>query len=103
MRYDVQITKKATADLDAIYYYFSSELVANKAAIDLLNRIENSILGLQDFPYAYSLMKDELLQLKGYRRLVVGNYSIFYIVIEKDKRVIVMRILYSRRNYNEFL
>ncbi|MHC8515015.1 type II toxin-antitoxin system RelE/ParE family toxin [Sporosarcina sp. ITBMC105] len=103
MRYDVQITKKATADLDAIYYYISSQLVANKAAIDLLNRIENSILGLQDFPCAYSLMKDELLQLKGYRKLVVGSYSIFYTVIEKDKRVIVMRILYSRRNYNEFL
>ncbi|MDW0113190.1 type II toxin-antitoxin system RelE/ParE family toxin [Sporosarcina saromensis] len=103
MRYDVKITKKATADLDAIYYYISSELVANKAAIDLLNRIESLILGLQDFPYAYSLVKEELLQLKGYRKLVVGSYSIFYTVIEKDKRVIVMRILYSRRNYNEFL
>jgi len=33
--------------------------------------------------------------LKGYRRIIVGSYIIFYVVDEQLKQVIIMRILYD--------
>ncbi len=101
--YDLKFTTKASEDLEDIYIYISEKLFAEAAANDLLKKIEYSIKRLKDFPYSYNFVLDEPLKAKGYRKLIVENYIVFYLVNEIDKQIIIMRILYGARNYRGLL
>lgn len=101
--YSVHFTNVAMDDLDDMYRYISEELFAESAAIDLLDRIERSILNLAIFPYSGSLPNDEYLRTKGYRRIIVNSYIIFYLVNKQKKQVIIMRILYGKQKYEDLL
>jgi len=46
---------------------------------------------------------DEPLKARGYRKLIVDNYLVFYLVEELDKEVVIMRILYGATNYQDIL
>lgn len=58
---------------------------------------------LKDFPYSCSFVLDEPLKNRGYRKLIVDNYIVFYLVNEMEKQVVVMRILYGAQNYQNLL
>jgi len=70
------------------------------AALDMLNRFDEAIVKLGEFPYLGSVPKDHRLRLLGYRMLVVGNYLVFYVVI--NDTVEIRRIIHGKRRY-EFL
>ena len=63
-----------------------------------MNKIEQNILTLEQNPYLYTKVcvkpHNDI-----YRRLVVDNYVVLYDVIEKEKQVIIYRILYGRMDY----
>ncbi|NLZ27343.1 MAG: type II toxin-antitoxin system RelE/ParE family toxin, partial [Firmicutes bacterium] len=46
---------------------------------------------------------DRFLRGKGYRKLIVDNYLVFYLVYKKEKQVIIMWVLYGRREYQGLL
>jgi len=101
--YSLKFTPKASEDLEQIYVYISEKLLADIAADRLLERIEKNIMRLNSFPYSCSYVLDEPLKSKGYRKLVVDNYIVFYLVNEIEKRVVIMRILYGAQNYQDLL
>lgn len=92
----IKITLNAKKDLDSIYNYISKNLYANKAADNLLNKIESSIINLKTYPYMGSLVPDKILKHK-YHKLTVKNYNIFYII--EIPNVIIMRVLYGGSDY----
>ncbi|WP_290793217.1 type II toxin-antitoxin system RelE/ParE family toxin [Halomonas sp.] len=102
-KYRVIIVPIAEEDLDDIFYYIALELNNKSAAEKLIDQISNKILRLQDFPFSCSLVEDPYLKDKGYRKLIVDNYTVFYIVNEADKQAVVMRVLYSRKKYEGLL
>jgi toxin ParE1/3/4 len=71
--------------------------------VNLLYRIETSIMRLRNFPYSCNFVVDEFLKNKGYRKLIVDNYVAFYLVDEIEKQVIILRILYVRQKYQGLL
>ena len=101
--YSLKFTPKAGEDLEQIYSYISGKLFNPPAASDLLEKIEQGIMKLKDFPNSCSLVSDELLKSKGYRKLIVENYIVFHLVNELEKQVVIMRILYGAQNYQDFL
>ena len=101
--YSVHFTKIATHDLDDIYRYISEELFADNVAIEMLKRIENSIMQLKKFPKMGSKVKDGYLRMKGYRKIIVDSYITFYIVDDEKEQVIIMRVLYGKRKYEDLL
>ena len=101
--YNLKFTPKASEDLEQIYVYISEKLSADIAADRLLERIEKNIMRLKSFPYSCSYVLDELLKSKGYHKLVVDNYIVFYLVNEAEKQVVIMRILYGAQNYQDLL
>jgi toxin ParE1/3/4 len=101
--FHLKFTAVAYDDLEQIYSYISKKLLAETATDNLLGKIENSIMRLRDFPYSGSLVSDEPLKKRGYRKLIVDNYIAFYLVNEIDKQVVVMRILYGVQNYQNIL
>ncbi len=102
-KYKLNFTPVAYEDLDQIYNHIAIELQATKAATELMENIEDKIMRLKQFPYSCELVNDTLLQEKGYRKLIIDNYIVFYIIEEKNKNVIVMRIIYGARQYERML
>jgi len=102
-KYRIKITPKANDDLDEIYSYIAEELFNEDAAENLIDKIENNIIRLRDFPLSCSLDEDDVLRSKGYRKLVVENYIAFYIVDEIEKQVVIMRVLYGRQKYQDII
>lgn len=103
IRYRVKFTAIAEVDLDEIFQYIAVQLSAPDAAVSLLDEMEEQISRLCDFPYAGSVISDETLAARGYRKLIVRNYIIFYLVNEDERQVVIMRILYGARRYEAFL
>lgn len=101
--YTLKVTPKAYEDLDEMYYYISNKLYNETAANHLLEKIETGIMRLKEFPFSCSVLKDELLKEKGYRKLIINKYIIFYLVREEEKEVVVMRVLYGAQKYQTFI
>lgn len=92
-KYEVLITDAALQDMQDIYEYISNTLMSPNAALRQYNTIADKILTLETFPERIKVMASENEKLRGYRRLIVNNYSVFF-VIRSDK-VIVFNVLYS--------
>lgn len=101
--YSLKFTPKAEEDLDEIYCYISNKLLAEATADNLMDKIEDSIMRLKDFPYSCSHVLDEPLKMKGYRKLIIENYIAFYLIIEAEKQVVIIRVLYGASNYQNIL
>jgi addiction module RelE/StbE family toxin len=101
--YKLELMPSASVDLDNIFNYISDTLVSPKAAHNLMNRIEGTLLSLEDFPQLGPKCSDKSLSARGYRKLLIKNYLAFYKIDEEQKRVLVMRIIYARRNYERLV
>ncbi|WP_025690677.1 type II toxin-antitoxin system RelE/ParE family toxin [Paenibacillus zanthoxyli] len=101
--YSIKFTPLAQDDLDQIFEYISKELSATQAAHNMMTDLEQGIMGLSDFPYGGSPVRDDLLRGKGYRKLVIHRYLVFYLINEVERHVVIMRVLYGSRKYESFL
>lgn len=101
--YDVKITEPAENDLRDIARYISAQLNAPTTALNMIRTIRKAVAKLETNALLYPLVRDDRLAALGYRPLVVKNYIVFYIVNEKDKKVDIDRILYSRRDWKSIL
>ncbi|MGO1369093.1 MAG: type II toxin-antitoxin system RelE/ParE family toxin [Senegalia sp. (in: firmicutes)] len=77
----------------------SENLSNNETVARLMDKIENSIMRLKEFPSSCSLLEDELLRKKGYRKLIINNYIAYYLLANNKKQVIIMRVLYNKQDY----
>ena len=92
-QYTVKITDRALADMEQIYDYIAHTLLAPENAMGQYDRIAGAILKLDTFPERFRIMESEPEHSKGIRRMLVDNYSVFYVV--KGDAVIVTDVLYS--------
>lgn len=68
-------------------------------ALALVERIENEILSLDQMPYRCPVRQTGAYANRGYRQLLVGNYTVIYRVDEVKKQVIVVTVRYSPSNF----
>lgn len=92
-QYTVEITNEALADMEQLYNHIAYVLFAPENAMGQYNRIADEILKLNTFPERFRFMDSEPERSKGIRRMLVDNYSVFYVV--KEDTVIVTNVLYS--------
>lgn len=97
--YDVEYLPVAAQDLTEIIDYIRID--NPKAAMKLLDNIDDSISKLEIFPYMGTVPRDIRLQSLGYRILIVENYLVFYIVM--DNMVEIHRIISGRRKFSFLL
>ena len=83
MIYEVTITEQANADLRKIYEYIAFELLSPDNAAGQLDRLEENIIGLEQFPEKYRAYDKEPWHSRGMRVMSVDNYLVFYI-LDKD-------------------
>ena len=101
--YQIEITEPAEIDLQGIAYYIANELREPTIAQRVLTEIGEAILDLEQLPLRNSLVRDERLANQGMRMLIVGSYIVIYVVSEEDNRVIIVRILYGKREWTHIL
>jgi len=88
-------------DLDKITDYILLELKNALAANALINDVEAAIKHRLDDPLHAANYKSIKTRKHPYRRIHVGNYLIFYVVI--GDTMIVRRMLYGRRDLDRFI
>lgn len=100
-KYEVIYLPAAKRDLNEIISYIQIE--APEAALNFLDRLDENISQLKNFPYKGKKPDDENLNSKGYQILVIGSYLVFYVVFEKEKIVEIRRIIHGKRKYKFLL
>lgn len=94
-KYTVFFSTKAQRDLEKIYDYIANELVAVDTAKNLIDKIEDSILGLDIFPFRGKQRTTGMFANKGYRQIHVKNFTIIYKVNKESKQVIIITVRYT--------
>ena len=99
MAYQIVRTAKADEQLRDIVLYRAEVAGSVEAALEFLDRLEQKISRLAEFPESGALPRYGALRARGYRVLIAEKHLVFYKVDEERKRVIVYAIVDGRRDY----
>lgn len=103
MKYEVIYTQKALNDLRGIHRYIEFDLHAPDAARKLSDKIMTEIEKLDDMPERFSLYEKSPWKERGLRKMNVENFIVFYLPIKKQKHVLILSIMYGRRDIQKIL
>ncbi len=101
--YEITYLPIAEQDIAEIIIYISNQLKAPKAAIELLDAFDHSIMLLQEFPYTHKIYRLTKPLEEEYRLLPIQNYAVFYVVRERDKIVEIHRVVYAKMDLSHIL
>lgn len=99
--YEIRYLPLATKDLADITSYIAGHLKAPKAAMDLLNALDESISRLEHFPFSCRVYQPIKALEPEYRLLPVKNYAVFYVV--KEQTVEIHRIVYAKMDLTKLI
>ena len=97
--YEVLRTDKAEDQLRKIIIYIADDSGDVKIALKYLDKIEEAINRLREFPKSGSIPRYSILKKRGYRVLIVEKHLVFYKINEKEETVIIHSIVDGRREY----
>ena len=95
-KYTLRYLPLAEQDLSEIMNCIQNNLENPIAAENTLSKIEAAILERLESPEAFAVWQSKKQRPYPYRKINVGNYTVWYVVI--DHIMEVRRILYSRRD-----
>jgi len=102
-QWKVVLSEPAEADIDGIYAYIADTLLEPTTAWRQIERINNAILTLDRMPERFPVYAEEPWHSLGVRRLLVDNYSVFFLLHGASDTVSVVAVMYSRRNISDVL
>lgn len=86
-----------------IFTYISRTLKAPEAADRLLGEVEKNILSLNYMPKRVALISEEPWRSHGIHKMPVKNFNIYFTVNDKLKEVIIIAVIYGKRDQLEQL
>lgn len=101
--YKLEYLPLARQDMTEIVRYISRELSNPAAAEQLAIALVEAGDSIPKFPYANPAYIPLRPLKHEYRKLLVGNYFMFYWVDEAKKLVTVTRVIYAKRDYELLL
>ena len=96
--YKIIFSELSKENLSEILTYISVNLHSPSAAENVLNCLQKEILSLTYFPNRNPLAKEKLFQSLDVRKVTVQNYSIYYHVDESEMSVLILSVIYARRD-----
>ena len=103
MNYEVRLTTEAENDLRGIFEYIAFELQSPQNAAGQLDRLEQSIMSLDQMPERFRVYEKEPWHSRDLRILQVDNYLVFYIPNHEEQTVKIMRVIYGGRDIDKQL
>lgn len=97
-QYKVLFSEISKNNLADIINYISNTLQSPRAAGNVLNRLQDEIQSLSYFPNRYPLADETLFPDLAVRKLTVQNYSVYYHVDEIETNVLILSVIYARRD-----
>lgn len=94
----VQFTALAIDDLRGIFNYISFTLENPESAEKIVKRIREKLFDLSHNPEGYPLVSIKKLEEYEVHKIIIGNYISFFRVDNNSKKVIILRIVYGKRN-----
>ena len=101
--YNVDISDLAKQDIRGITSYIRNDLQEPTIAENTTDAILDTISTLDDMPARIPLVNNERLAKQGIRGLQINNYTAFFRITETLKTVNIIRVLYSRRDWQALL
>ena len=103
MRWKIVYSAQARLDIRNIYEYIANELCAQDTAANQTRRIMQNIRKLDELPMRFHVYEEEPWHSMGIRFFPVDNYLVFYLPIEPDETVNIVRIMYGGRDIRKQL
>lgn len=101
--YKVVISDHAKEDLNEILTYISDVLSNPTAASHFADRLEQTLMQLAEHPYSFEQAQDPLLKQREYRKAVIDNYVLLYLVDDETQTTIIARLFFGRRDYAKYI
>ena len=101
--YGYVLTEIAESDIDETIEYISGDLSNPDAASSFLDDLEQKIDEICKNPKTGRLVNNEYLKRNDVRRFLVGNYISYYIIDEETGNIVILRMVYGKRDQNEIL
>jgi len=99
--FKIKYLPAAKQDLKDITRYISVELGAPKAAERLVNKIDDKVEKLLQFPRMYKKYIPVKELSDTYRVILVNNFLVFYVILEKH--IEIRRVIYAKRDIDAIL
>ncbi len=103
MKYKIVRTEKADEQLREIIFYIADDSGSIDIALNYLDKIENAIKRLEDFPMSGSVPRYSILRKQGYRVLIVERHLVFYKVNSNTEIVTIYAVVDGRQEYKNLL
>lgn len=103
MKFKVIYSDRALNDLRNIHRYIAVELLAPEAAKNVSDKIMTEIEALDEMPNRNPLYDKEPWHSRGLRKLIVDNFIAFYLPVEQQNQVLIVTIMYGKRNIAKIL
>jgi plasmid stabilization system protein ParE len=101
MKSKIRYSHQALRDIDAIVQYVAFDLNNPEAAKKIVDGIRRSIAILDIFPASGARLPSSKYSDGSYRFVKYKSYLAFY--LEKDSKVLIVRIVYKKRNYEKLI
>lgn len=103
MKFRVDITETAKNDMIEAAEYLDYVLKNPQAADNLMEAIEKETGSFTVFPEKYAVLDDNILSFFNVRFVRVKDYLAFYVIMEDERLVVILRFLHMRRDWTEIL
>lgn len=101
--YKLEFLEIAVEDIKQITNYILYNLKNKTAALNFVEYFIKITNNLIFFPYGNPIYTVNKTLKHEYRTIRVKNYIIFYTIEEKNKTIIITRIIYRKRNFIDLL
>lgn len=98
-----QLTEKAAGDLDSILSYMANDLCNPSAASNFMDRLQAAIKEICLFPESCPKVINEFVPEMNLRKKIVDHYVLYYLPDMQEKTIVVLRIVYGKRDMNAIL
>ena len=102
-RYNYVLTESAEADIDEAFDYIANELVNLDAASAFADELEEKLEEICKTPKAGRPVHNPYLKRDDIRRVLVKNYIAYYLINEEAAKIVVLRVVYNRRDQDKLL
>ena len=101
--YNYVLTESAEADIDEALDYIANELVNPDAASAFADELEEKLEEICKTPKAGRPTHNPYLKRDDVRRVLVKKYIAYYLIDEEKENIVVLRVVYTRRDHDKIL
>ncbi|MEL1136592.1 type II toxin-antitoxin system RelE/ParE family toxin [Desulfitobacterium sp. THU1] len=98
-KFAIKLLPRAYRDLEGIYEYIAETLIEPIIAAKLVDSLEEAIFSLESMPKRGALRRTGTYANRGYRQLIVDNFTILYRIVDAKKQVLVVTVRYSKSEF----